>query len=63
MDSIAADNAKKAMSESLTLFNNADRIKQMFSCYGGSYINDWDNIYEQTAKMLYHMYSARYSKI
>ena len=32
----------------------------MMRCYGGSYISEWDNVYECTAKLIFELYSARY---
>ena len=49
-----------AMSIGIENCNNDEKINQIFTCYGGSYISEWNEIYAQTAKMVYKMYHARY---
>ena len=49
-----------AMSISVNILNNDEKINLFFSCYGGMYINEWNEIYAQTVKMVYRMYQARY---
>ena len=49
-----------AMSESMTNCNDDVKICQFFSCYGGSYVNEWNEIYAETAKLFYKMYYARH---
>ena len=49
-----------AMAESMTNSTDIDRFGQMLSCYGGSYIDEWEGVYSQTVKMVHQMYRARY---
>ena len=50
-----------AMAESMTNCTHLDKLGQMLSCYGGSYIEEWDAVYTQTVQMVHQMYSARYA--
>ena len=50
-----------AMAESMRNSNDMEKVKQFYSCYGGNYIQEWDEVYANTVKMVYEMYSARYT--
>ena len=47
----------------VTSINNLDdkgKTLLIFSCFGGNYVEDWNNIYEKTVKFVYDMYHARF---
>ena len=50
-----------AMSESIQSKNNDEKAKLLLSCYGGSYIPEWNHVYANTAKMVHLMYKQRHS--
>ena len=50
-----------AMSESIQAISNDEKVRQIISCYGGSYIPDWNEIYTSTAQMVQKMYITRHA--
>ena len=48
-----------AMSISMNNSSSDEKINQFFSCYGGTYIHEWNEIYAKTAIMVHKMYHAR----
>ena len=49
-----------AMLQSVGNMNSNEKLKLMMSCYGGNYIPEWDELYGNTAKMVFKLYTARY---
>ena len=48
-----------AMAECFREMSNIDKVKQILSCYGATYILEWDHVYKKTALMVYKMYYKR----
>ena len=52
----------RAMLESMSVLDLNEKMKLVLNCYGGNYVNEWEKIYEYTAKMIYKLYSTRYER-
>ena len=51
-----------AMVESINEKNYEEKSTLIVSCYGGTYIPEWDNIYHDSIKMVHVMYKKRFER-
>ena len=50
-----------AMAECFSAMSNADKVRQIVSCYGGKYTQEWNSVYFLTAIMVSKLYEKRHS--